>query len=69
MTDLLPAGNPQPVSPPEPLEESGRPRVVAEYTRILSEKVKAAQDEKERRLAERALELGITLLRGESVPL
>jgi hypothetical protein len=42
-------------------------QVIGRYVRTLSEKVKMAEEEKERRIAEQALQLGIALLQGKAV--
>ncbi len=42
-------------------------QVIGQYVRMLSEKIRTAADEKEKRIAEQALQLGIALLQGDSV--
>ena len=43
-------------------------QVIGQYVRMLSQRISQANNERDRRIAERALQLGIALLRGESMP-
>lgn len=42
-------------------------QVIGQYVRLLSERIRVATDEKEIRIAEQALQLGIAMLQGDSV--
>ena len=41
--------------------------VIGQYAHILSEKIASSSDEHDKRVAEKALQMGVALLRGENV--